>query len=308
MYRRIAPLVALVALAGTACSEESNAVRVDADATPLELLRAAPEAAAAAGTSQFEMVIEIDTAEMPGPLEMTGSGAADYAAGRMEMSLDMGSMFETLAETAGESMPDGFDGPWQIVIDGTDFYMQAPMFEVLGGPSGWLHVSTEDLGVDLEELGLAGPTQDPTQSLEWLRGASDSVEELGTDTIRGVETTRYAATLDLAKAMEQLPDAQREALDDLMGDLPADFEGLPVEIWVDADGLPRRMQMTLDAASMGAAGMDGTVTMTIDFFAFGEPVDIEVPSPDEVTELSDAFGGLGEEFVPTGDTIPEPSS
>ena len=45
-------------------------------------------------------------------------------------------------------------------------------------------------------------------------------------------------------------------------------------------------------AAIGSGG-DGA-TMTIELFDYGEPVDIEVPSPDEVTPFTDGLGGFGD--------------
>jgi hypothetical protein len=78
----------------------------------------------------------------------------------------------------------------------------------------------------------------------------------------------------------------------------ASLEGaeIVVDIWIDADGLPRRMTMDMDSM-FGALGLDGgTATMSIEYFDYGEPVDIDVPSPDEVTPLSEVMGAFGGPF------------
>ena len=63
---------------------------------------------------------------------------------------------------------------------------------------------------------------------------------------------------------------------------------IPVDVWVDADGLVRRMQ--LDMGGM----LGGTATLTIELFDYGQPVDIEVPSPDDVRSLTDGLGIFGD--------------
>jgi hypothetical protein len=71
---------------------------------------------------------------------------------------------------------------------------------------------------------------------------------------------------------------------------------MPVDVWVDADGLPRRLQIDL-GGMVAAMGLDGgSAVMTIEFFDYGVPVDIEVPSPDEVTPITEVLGGLGGAF------------
>jgi hypothetical protein len=72
---------------------------------------------------------------------------------------------------------------------------------------------------------------------------------------------------------------------------------MDVDVWIDAEGLPRRQSMDIGSA-FGSLGLgDSSVTMTIEYFDFGDPVDIQVPSPDEVTpfgDLTDAFREAGE--------------
>ncbi len=62
---------------------------------------------------------------------------------------------------------------------------------------------------------------------------------------------------------------------------------------MDADGLPRRFSLTFDDLAAEQLSEDGTMAMTMEFFDYGEPVSIDVPSPDEVTPFSDVMGGLG---------------
>jgi hypothetical protein len=38
---------------------------------------------------------------------------------------------------------------------------------------------------------------------------------------------------------------------------------------------------------------DGSITMTMELFDYGDDVSIAIPPADEVTPLSEAFGGLG---------------
>ena len=114
--------------------------------------------------------------------------------------------------------------------------------------------------------------------------------------MRGVATTHYEATMDLARALEEAPAHQRARLEEMFeqlggGDDLADVE-IPVDVWVDDDDLPRRLRMDMGQV-LGAAGTRGEMTMTMDLFDYGEPVDIEIPSADEVTPFSEALGGFG---------------
>ena len=67
---------------------------------------------------------------------------------------------------------------------------------------------------------------------------------------------------------------------------------IPVDVWIDADGLPRRMQLDMGGDVRASGRRRRTLTMTIELFDYGEPVDIEVPSPDEVHALHRRARGL----------------
>ncbi len=293
MLRKIVPALVAPLLLVAACASEGDegAVEVKTGAEAVSALRAAPDAAAEAGTASFEMVMAMSFEGES--FELTATGAYDAEAQRMSMSMDMGAMFDELAEASGETVPEGLDGAMELVAEGDTFYMRAPMFSVLTGDAGWLSLSPEDLGVSADAFGPGVGAYDPSKMLESLRGVTGEPEAVGTEEVRGVDTTHYRASMDLEQALAAAPADQREALEQqlrMLGDMSdADF---PVDVWVDADGLPRRMQMDMGALLAGL-GEDGSMRMTMEFFDYGEPVSIEIPSPDEVSSFKDAMGGLG---------------
>jgi hypothetical protein len=283
-----APLV----LIATSCASEADdgAVEVRTGAAATQALRAAPDAVGEAGTASVEMVMEMTVQGQD--LEMRATGAMDSEAQQMSMELDMGAMFRGLAEQTGESLPEGLDEPMRLVADGTTMYVQMPFAALLGAPSGWLSMDLAEMGAGPDPLGAGA--YDLRSTLETLRGTTGEPEVVGTEEVRGVETTHYTATVDLAKALEEAPESARAALEQLGGSDALDGAELVVDIWIDADGLPRRQTMDMGGA-FGAMGLGtGTATMTIEYFDYGEPVDIEVPAPEDVTPFSEVMGGFGE--------------
>jgi hypothetical protein len=142
----------------------------------------------------YEMTIEGQS------LEMRATGAMDAEAQQMAMEIDMGAMFRQLAEESGESMPGGLDEPMRFVADGTTMYLQMPFAALMGAPSGWVSMDAEELGVGAEAFGAGA--YDMRSALDALRGTTGEPEVVGTDEVRGVATTHYRATVDLARAME----------------------------------------------------------------------------------------------------------
>ena len=112
-------------------------------------------------------------------------------------------------------------------------YMRMP--ELFSG-AGALPAGKEWLGFDLDKslaaAGLSGldmsqlQQQDPSQTLRLLRASSTRVTKAGKAQVRGVETTRYKATLDLEKALTAtadelgLDEQQRKALRAAAKELP----------------------------------------------------------------------------------------
>jgi hypothetical protein len=294
MFGKVALLVATPLLLVAACASEGDgdAVQVETGEAAVSALRSAPDAAAEAGTARFEMVMEM--AMLDESFEIVATGAYDTGAGQVTMSMDMGALFEQLAATSGEELPGSFgDGAMELVVDGDTIYLRSPLFEMFTGASEWLSMSPDELATGGGGLGFG--SSDPSTFLESLRGVGGEPEVVGQEDVRDVETTHYRATMNLAQALEAAPEGERaevEAALEQLGDI--DDAGIPVDIWIDGDDLPRRMRMDMGAAFGAITGSEGVMTMTMELFDYGEPVDIEVPSPDEVTPFSEVMGGLGE--------------
>ena len=70
-------------------------------------------------------------------------------------------------------------------------------------------------------------------------------------------------------------------------------ERIPFEIWIDAEGLPRRQRITMDFGKLVPGAEDASMEMTVDFSDFGKPVHITIPDPSEVTDMTGALGDAG---------------
>lgn len=294
MFRKAAlVLVAPLFAAGACATQADPSHQVLTGDAAVAALRAAPDAAAAAGSGRFEMTMAFDTPD--GAFEMLATGG--YSGQQMAMEMDFGSMLADLAASTGESIPAGFDEPMRIVVDGTTAYMRIPMLGALTGESGWLSLTAEDMGMAGDTFGLGVGANDPTKMLETLRGVIEGdLEEKGPAEVRGVATTRFGAVIDLAKALSQVPEAQRATVEAMLEGIDPSLARMPVDVWIDDAGLVRRMSMQLDGVLTAAIGAGATASITIEMFDYGQPVDIEVPAPEDTTPYGDvlgAFGGAG---------------
>jgi len=178
---------------------------------------------------------------------------------------------------------------------GTKLYLRLPQ-EVIGPalPNGkpWFGL---DLDKSLQQAGLGSlgftQPQDPAQTLQYLRAASSGVKESGNATVRGVETRRYSGRLDFRKALDagldrlELPAAERrrarQGMQRMLGQLGA--SGVPFEVFVDDDGLLRRLTMDM---SMKAMGQQLSTKVSMDYFDFGVDVDVQAPPARDVTDAT----------------------
>lgn len=205
-------------------------------------------------------------------LNATGGGAFDFRHHTGQLAISMG----------------GF-GEMQEVVTPTALYLRLPdpMSSALGSSRPWVEIRWSELnrpGIDVSKLMNADPSADPSSMLKTLSRATD-VRRDGDATVRGVRTTHYsgaATLLDLVRAegvgdavdASQLPPALANAK-------------MRFDVWIDRTGLTRQLTMHM---SMGGLG---TMTLTMDLYDFGKPVDVVVPPSSIVTDFNTLLSSVG---------------
>lgn len=256
---------ALVVVSVGACARPADESRVLTHVVTVAALRAAPDTAAAAGSARFEVRLGDGTAAGAGDVVATGG----FAGQKASVELDLASVLaRAAATTPGASVPAGLDTTMRVVVDGADVYLQVPMLQGLSGVGGWIALTSADLGRVGGSLGMANDVLDPSKALEVLREVAADMQVVGPEAVRGVATTHVRATISAASP-------------------PGDA----VDVWIDGDGLVRRIQMAADGIS-AAATYGGGAVVTIELFDYGEPVEITVPAASETTPFSDLLGSF----------------
>ena len=245
-----------------------------------------------AGSSRIEFTMDLEAEGRS--FTMRGEGVFDYSRPRGRMVVDLGNLAE-LSRGALENRRMEFE------FDGLVYYMRFPegLME-LGLGDKWLKIDLQELdaktAVDLGALQQAN--QNPAQLMQFLHGASDDIEELGHEDVRGVEATHYRATVDFDEVIEQtaeigeLSDEMRELLEAEVERMKSQtgLETLPVDVWLDEENLVRRMRMNLSFPVEGEQlGMD----MTTDFFDFGVDVNVAPPPAEETVDITALARGQG---------------
>lgn len=194
-----------------------------------------------------------------GLLKFSGRGA--YADHGKTMRMRM-----TLAPTAATPR-----FAMEMVVVGSTYYMRSPLFGVVL-PRGkrWLAFHDRDAAA-LSSLSQ----QDPAQILEFLRATAE-IEELGSETVRGVRTTHYKAEVDLDRVVDHARPDQRERVRQVVDQIErAGIDTMPLEVWVDSENLVRRMKM--DWTVSDKPGQTASIKITMDLFDFGADVAVKAP-------------------------------
>jgi hypothetical protein len=164
---------------------------------------------------------------------MRATGSLDYANGRGEMVIK--------GKSDAAPMARG-------LYIGHESYMGAEV----AGTTYWMRSSVDD-GTDTDRF-MPGPNGlSPDRLLNELIKSSTKVDKLGSEEIRGVDTTHYRGHLERTKH---------------------ETEPGVVDVWIDGQGLPRRIRAT--------RGQGDDFADVVDLFDFGVQVDVEAPPADEV--------------------------
>ena len=267
-------LTALGACGGPASKSAAPATTsTTAAPTPLEMVLASSQTAAASHTMHFAMTIGMAGGSI------TADGAADAAAPLLTMTMDMGALLPTADRKAGTTMT--------VIVNDQAMYMQMPGLAADTGGKHWIRLDLASVGADKVFGALAEQVRNanPSQSLDFFNGAKD-VTVVGPEDVRGVSTIHYRVTIDLQAAMAKMPDSVRSALAAAAAQLPPTMPG---EVWLDGEGLPRRVAYDMSIPT-GAAGPTA-VHFSMDLFDFGQPVSASIPADGDVIDASALEGG-----------------
>jgi hypothetical protein len=296
------PVLALFVVAGLIIA--SVAPGGSADTAEAAIVSAARQTSERA-TGRFELTVEASgLAALAGTgsdtLTLTTTGAYDADQGLFSASIDTSQVLGWLGDGG---VLDGVGPTIDAVVAGNDVYLDvSPLASLLGAE--WVKVGLPDLA---GEGGLPSVV-DPGGVLDALEGAGADMDEAGRETVRGVETTRYTGSIDLQDAYDAIPADERDSLEQALGGLldSVTLPDLPTDVWVDDEGLVRRVEISVDSGALGIDGLEtvGAVSVSVEFFDIGEDVNIEVPGDDEVVSvdeltperLLDGLGGLLDDF------------
>jgi hypothetical protein len=258
---------------GSADAQQGGQAGAVAD--PVDLIRGVSQAVDRAGS--YRATFDMRATAQGQSIHMTGDGA--FSNDPLQAHVDY----------AIEGLPGtGADTEMEVILDGSTMYLRAPaLTQPMTLTTEWVSMDLNGLVPGFRDLAALGSGQnDPSSSIQYLRGIEDA-HVVGQETVVGVETTHYAGTIDLERAYEDLPrDAGRE-LERAFAQVRRQFGGahFPVDVWLDADGLPRRMDMAMETAPGAAVHFE--MQIRIEIPEYGIEVRVQPPADHDVTDLTD---------------------
>jgi hypothetical protein len=174
------------------------------------------------------------------------------------------------------------------VIDRTVLYLRSPVFQqALPAGKEWVRLDlaqfAKQQGVDLGSLVDSNPN--PNGALAYLRGSTGDVKDLGTEKVKGVETTHYRTTINLEQAAKRAKGATKQSLRRVID--VARVKKLPVDAWVGEDGYVRKV------VYRQYSGRSQSAKITMELYDFGSPVTITPPPAETVIDFQKILGPQG---------------
>lgn len=279
----------------TSATEATTTTATAASGFQLASIRSAIANSAEMVSGRMEGTIEISGAGTAPTLDLflPFSGVFDEATGDSMFSMDLSAMAEAAA-AAGEEVPPEFAeafGEMEVRdVDGVS-YIKFPFFGLMfGSQTPWISAPADE-GTDFASDFTFVRPENPADLLESLEDADGEVEEIGRETVNGVDATHYRVVFDTAAAFAAATPEERAELE-ASGMVP---EGeFPVDMWVSDEGWIVRYIMDVDGSSVSSPNGDEFERMVITFnlLDINQPVQIEAPDPSEVTDMEGLASGF----------------
>lgn len=230
---------------------------------------------------RLKLYMTMTSSTLPAPVTVSGNAVIDVRDRAASMA------FAVSAPQLASQLGSNGMRMAMILEDGV-MYMKLPAALTSQLPSiagkGWLRF---DLGKlkglpGMSSLGSDPMMSDPSQMLQYLRGASAGVSNLGHDQVDGVETTHYRATVSLDRLLSSgLPSAQQSLIQRLQQS--TGLSGFPMDVWIGPHHLVRRIAMSIPIHVNGASLQENA---TVDITDYGPQPRPTPPPADQVTDLA----------------------
>lgn len=269
-----AALTSVAACGGSDSKNEGGAAATKAE--PIAALLAVQKKTGGAHSAKVE-----GTTKMGSQMSMKQTGAIDWSdgiSGAMEIKYTGGTMADTLKQA-------GSDGTMQARYfkDGYAANM-GEVFAQQAGGKHWINYRYEDLaelsGASGEVMKDQMQNTTPDQGVKALLASGD-VKKVGQEDVRGVATTHYSGTVDVAELTaknSELDAGQLAAFKKQLNDAGISTE--KVDIWVDKNDL---LVKKTERGQMKT----GELNSTVFYSDYGTKVSVERPPASDSVDFSE---------------------
>lgn len=235
-------------------------------------LLAAAAATTRTGSARFTMQMTISSSA--GQITASGHGETTFghtAHGTLTMVMQI----------PGAATPVGVT---ERVI-GTTIYMKMPFLQAeIPGARPWMKIDLEAMGkahgIDFGAI-MNSSSNNPATILSYLQGVSSNIQNVGTETVDGVQTTHYTATVDfhrMMRALERTDPHAASSIEQVMAMTGVSSD--PIDVWVDGQGLLRQETVHTRMPAQGAS-----MTITMDLSDFGAAVSVTAPPASQTSDF-----------------------
>jgi hypothetical protein len=192
---------------------------------------------------------------------------------------------------AGGTIPSD-SGAWKLdaIQDGTTVYIHFPAIaDQLPAGKSWVKGDASQLSsTSSSRLGQFGSFAgtDPREIFAYLRAISGRIDAVGTEKVRGVETSHYTAAIDVRKLQRLVPPAQRAGLGAIdQAVTQTGLTAIPIDVWIDTEGRLRKLVMDVNASASGN-GSTGSAKLELEVYDYGAPLRLTLPPADQVVDAA----------------------
>ncbi len=115
---------------------------------------------------------------------------------------------------------------------------------------------------------------------------SDEVVTVGEEDVSGVPTTHYRFSASMDELIDQLL-ASGAFTDEAAASADMFEADTQMNVWIDADGLVRRLSYELALSEDAGLGLPGSFGYEFEFSDYGQPVEVVAPAPEVTISLQE---------------------
>ncbi|WP_432066398.1 hypothetical protein [Streptomyces sp. C10-9-1] len=298
-----AALAAVVGIAGCTGGDDKAAE------APAKVKLQSREAATEALTAAFSKTSEAKSAKVYMTMKMPGSAAAESMEMDGVFGWDPGMMDITVTGGDLQQDPSAPDEMRVIMQDNVTYmYLGSEAAADMDGKP-WMKLDLAALAEQAgdKELqkqmpgGIDSLNQDPAAQLAILLD-SPNLRHVGSEKIGSVDTEHYKGSLTVEEMLEansSLDVLTPEQRKELFGTIERrGIENYDIEVWVDGDGYPARMNVGTDTP-------EGTVAVSAEYSDYGAKIAVETPPADQTMDLAEELAELAAEMDKLGAAMEE---